>query len=123
MITHIEVENTADGLTLTDKSYEFVPEFRKLKKKYGEKGVIWVICIHDYWSPYRALDMEKRRSLVGKDLFQNTKIHVKFNGCKIMTSAIEKYRELQYDPMLDSYNLMSRKIKAINNVIEGEKER
>ena len=117
MKNFINLETTHLGLSLSDDLYTLVPEFRDVSVKYGDKGILFIVCIHDYWSPYRGLDIGDRKKIVSKDIKLKASDVTHLLADDIVQDAIDKYNDLQYDPILDSYNLMSSKIKSMNQVI------
>ena len=117
MKNFINLETTHLGLSLSDDLYILVPEFREVSEKYGDKGILYIVCMHDYWSPYRGLDIGDRKKIVAKDVKLRASDVSHLEADSIVKRAVKKYNELQYDPILDSYNLMSSKIKSMNQVI------
>jgi len=118
MQTFVNIENTMDGLKIADETYMSVPQFKALVEAHNVRAMIFLVCIVDYWSPYRNLLMKERVLLVGKDIYGTTGNYKKFLDEALYKRAEKKYLELQYDPILDSYAVMSKKIKDINFVID-----
>ena len=116
MNTHLEITQTIDGLELDDKFYLAVPEFKKVLEKYGQEVFILIVCIYDYWSPYRNLELEERRIIVSQDILKDRTAYKKLLDSEIVKIAIKKYRDLQYDPILDSYTVLGKKM--MNEVID-----
>jgi hypothetical protein len=114
----VNIENSMAGLKITDDMYLSVPEFKKLSDRHGIKAMIFLVCIVDYWSPYRNLLLKDRVLIAGKDIYGTTGNYKKFLDEATYKSAERKYQQLQYDPILDSYAVMSKKIKDINFVID-----
>lgn len=118
MNTHLEVTQTIDGLELDDKFYVAVPEFKKVLKKYDQNVVIFIICMYDFWSPYRNLELEERRIIVSQDILGDRSAYKNVLSSEYVKIAIKKYKDLQYDPILDSYTVLSKKMKMMNEVID-----
>ena len=118
MNTHLEVTQTVEGLELDDKFYLAVPEFKRVLDKYGQKVFILIVCIYDYWSPYRNLELEERKIIVSQDILQDRKAYKKLLSSEYVKVAVKKYRDLQYDPILDSYTVLGKKMKLMNEVID-----
>ena len=118
MNTHFEVDNSVDGIEVIDKFYLAVPEMRDTMKKYDSKVVMFIVCMFDYWSPYRNVEFEERKMIVCNDIFQDSKAHVSIMKDQMVKRAIKKYKDLQYDPILDSYNVIGKKVRLMNEVID-----
>tara|TARA_R110002020_G_scaffold178035_6_gene370811 strand:- start:1325 stop:1843 length:519 start_codon:yes stop_codon:yes gene_type:complete len=118
MNTHLEITQTIDGLELDDKFYLAVPEFKKVLDKFDQKVFIFIVCMHDYWSPYRNLELEERKMIVSQDILTDRNAYKKLLNSEIVKMAIKKYRDLQYDPILDSYTVLGKKMKMMNEVID-----
>jgi hypothetical protein len=119
MKSFIDIETTHDGLVLSDDLFILVPDFREISEKYGSKGVLWIVCLYDYWSPYRGLDIGDRKKIIAKDIRIKVGNITHIDADPLMKSAIKKYKDLQYDPILDSYNMMSTKIRVMNESIDS----
>ena len=50
MKSFIDIETTHDGLVLSDDLFILVPDFRDVSEKYGDKGILWVVCLYEYYS-------------------------------------------------------------------------
>lgn len=117
-MTHLEVSEENDKYKLIDQLGNMVPVFKFVIAEHGEKALLTVVLVEDYWSPYRSIPEERRTEFVCKDLFQNKA--PKFLKTKEYNDAVAKYRELQYDPILDQYQLYKEKIAEINKFIKEE---
>ena len=120
MITLLEVTNTMDGIKIEDAFFDIVPEFKAVKEDFNDKAVLFIVCMYDYWSPYRNISIKDREKAIGKDIYGTTGTYKKLLTHKSVLKAIKKYKELQYDPILDSYNTATKKIKDINSLIDKE---
>jgi coenzyme F420-reducing hydrogenase delta subunit len=118
MTTHLEVNQSIEGLDITDKFFLAVPEFKKVIDKYDSSVMIFVVCLYDYWSPYRNLEYDERVIIVSQDIMGDKNAHKKLLKEETIKIAAKKYRDLQYDPILDSYTVISKKVKIMNEVID-----
>ena len=105
------------GTILLDKRfYKLVPEFYEVfsDKNLGGKMLLYIISVYDKQSPYRHLPYEVRKDDVSKSLFGKKK-HSRLKNPKVQ-KAIEIYKYIQYDPIVDQYQSMVNKNKEKINV-------
>ena len=108
-MTFLEIRDNV----FVDKLYNFVPEFSALADVHGKNSILWIVLMYDYWSPYRNVEEKERATLIEHD------IKVKpFTG-KEKTAAINRYNQLQYDPLVHQYNVLTKKLKDITTVIDN----
>jgi hypothetical protein len=111
-----------DGnVLLQDSSIALMPSMWCLYKdrKGGSKQVRWIVAMYDYKSPYRRLPEDERHSRVSYMIFEKSK-NPKFNS-KLVKDAIEEYKKLQYDPLIDEYNAMCEKSYQMTKVYRSIK--
>jgi hypothetical protein len=100
------------GSALLDKKYfKLVPEFFEVftDKNLGGKMLLYIVCVYDRKSPYRHLPYEVRKEDVSLALFGKKNYH----RCKHkkVEKAIEIYKYIQYDPLVDQYQSLVNKNK------------
>ena len=92
----LELSKKGDIVNVDDSVYA-IKEFIEVVEDLGIKAMLWVALVCDYDSPYRHFVERERVKSVNKAVFNkyewkgvtNTKI----------ANAIEKYKELQFDPL------------------------
>ena len=92
----LELSKKGDIVNVDDSVYA-IEEFIEVVEDLGIKAMLWVALVCDYDSPYRHFVERERVKAVNKAVFNkyewkgvtNTKI----------AKAIEKYKELQFDPL------------------------
>ena len=91
---------------LKDNSIALMPCMWRLykDKNGGSKQVRWIVSMYDYKSPFRRLPEDERSNRVSYVEFE--KASNPKAGTKLVKDAIEEYRKLQYDPLIDEYNAM-----------------
>jgi hypothetical protein len=111
--------DTKGNVFLQDNTIALCPAIWKLYKEkgYGSDAVRWIVMMHDYKSPYRKLPEAERERTVTYRVFNTTK-HSKI-GDKIFQDAIEEYRKLQYDPLLEQYRTINQKLQDMDVYIKG----
>lgn len=107
--------------SITDPMAYSIPEFRDVYKEYGEMALFWIILVYDYWSPLRNLSQNERMQEATKSISKKLKITKEMIEDSVFINAIEKYKALQYDPILEQYQIYSQKIKEINLIVESKK--
>jgi len=102
-----------------DQTVGLVPEFFALykHKEYGSKGVKWVVNMYDYKSPYRNLPEKERTKVVTKDIFGKQSHYILKKP--IVLEAVEKYKKLQYDPLIEQFRVFDKKLSQFNEYIEA----
>ena len=87
------------GNVIMDDSVYAVEEFRNVieTKSLGLKGLLWVALFCDYDSIYRHFTEDERVRIISSTLFNN----YDWKGVKNekIAKAINKYKELQFDPL------------------------
>ena len=74
--------------------------------------------MYDFWSPYRNLELEERKIIVSQDILGDRTAYKNLLNSEYVQVAIKKYKDLQYDPILDSYTVLGKKVKLMNEVID-----
>jgi hypothetical protein len=106
----------AEGdVVLQDDTFMLIPELRKVyqDKKLGSDAIKWIVLMHDYRSPYRQLLEQERSKDVTFDIYNKT-TH-KALDCLLVKEAVEKYKRLQYDPLIEQYMVYTEKIAEYNS--------
>jgi hypothetical protein len=100
-----------DGnVLLQDKSIALCPAIFEVykHKRMGSDAVRWIVMVHDYKSPYRNLPIEERKKYVTKILFDKESHYILDDP--LFVNAVEQYKVLQYDPILEQYMAMRDKM-------------
>jgi len=96
-----------------------VPEFMTILKaeKFGPTALKWVALVCDYESPYRHYGLEERKKAVSKDLYDT----YRWKGSQepSMLAAMQKYGELQFDPLDEQLIAFNNKINQFTKLIDG----
>lgn len=95
-----------------------VSEFADLvKSRYGWEGFVAIDLCYGYKTMYSHMDLPERQSLAARDAYKRKT----FPGwdSELMTEAIEKYMQLQFDIELDSYLANEEKIMQTNKEIRA----
>jgi hypothetical protein len=95
-----------------------VPEFKDLYKAkgFGAPFIKWLVMVYDYESPYRRkLDLDERITSVNKDVFGQKKVEKLTDP--LVSAAVDKYLELQYDPIQEQYDLYMLKLRDFNKLL------
>lgn len=102
-----------------DNTIALVPELLEVynTKNYGSDAIRWIIMMYDYKSPYRNLPIKERYKTVTYKVYKKTKHYILDKP--VMKKGIEAFQKLQYDPLIDQYNVYSEKITEFNEVIRG----
>ena len=102
-----------------DNGVALVPEFKSVleSEKLGQFAMKWVAMVYDYESPYRHYTEKERMKAVSKDLYND----YKWVGHKKeeMKLAIEKYKELQFDPLDEQLIAFNKKINEFTILIDS----
>jgi hypothetical protein len=103
---------------LNDDSIALCPELWELykHKDYGSRGIRYIVMMYDYKSPYRNLVEVERRESVCMDIYKR-KSWYKLEK-DIVYAAAEKYKKLQYDPIIEQYNVLTEKIAEYSSFIK-----
>ena len=108
------------GTAILDKRYfKLVPEFFEVykDKNLGSKMLLYIVSVYDKRSPYRHLPYEVRKEDVEKSLFGDKK-NSRCSHPKVQ-AAIELYKYIQYDPLVEQYNAIVNKGKEKLNIYKG----
>lgn len=106
-----------------DSTFILVDEFNKLYRNHerGAEWLKWICLVYDYDSPYRNLPVDDRMRKASNAIFSNNVLPVKPLEHPLVSAAITKYRELQYDPILEQHDLYMEKIHFFNAFIRNQK--
>lgn len=120
----IDIDMSDGGAKLKDKTAALIPELHEVykDKKLGSRAVRWIVMMYDYNSPYMKIpDEDRRERTVTQDLY-GKKSHYILTGnnkrAEKVQKAAEKYKELQYDPLIDQYFAFRKKYKEFNRYIK-----
>ncbi len=104
---------------LQDQTIGLVPELFTLykHKDYGSKAIKWIVSMYDYKSPYRNLPEKDRMESVTKDVFGKKSHYILKKP--IVLEAVEKYKKLQYDPLIEQFRVFDKKLVQFNEYIEA----
>jgi regulator of sigma D len=107
-----------DGdVTLQDDTFVLIPELKQVHEKLGDDYIRYIVFFCDYYSPYRQLIKSKRKEEICSDIWDLPSKKVKDIESEIVKSAVEKYKRLQYDPIMEQYIVYTEKIAEYNNFI------
>ena len=102
-----------------DSGIVLVPEFKKVldTEKLGQTAMKWIALVFDYESPYRHYIENERIKVVSKDLYDT----YSWSGVNKpeMKTAINKYKELQFDPLDEQLLAFNKKINEFTNLINN----
>ena len=111
--------NKKGDILKEDNGIVLVPEFNLVlnTERLGQTAMKWIAMVYDYESPYRHYTEKERIKAVSKDLYDN----YTWSGYKKseMRSAIEKYKELQFDPLDEQLIAFNKKINEFTNLIDN----
>jgi len=102
-----------------DNTIALVPELLAVykEKNYGSDAIRWIIMMYDYKSPYRQLPYEDRIKTVTQNIYGKLKHYI--IDKPLMKDAIDAYKKLQYDPLIDQYNLYTEKITEYTEALRA----
>jgi hypothetical protein len=117
MKTLFKVEKDGNVL-LQDQTIALVPELFDVykHKDYGSRAIKWIVNMYDYNSPYRNLPEMERKEAVTQDIYDK-KSWYKIEK-DIIKEASEKYKKLQYDPLLEQYSVFNEKMAQFNEYVK-----
>ena len=96
-----------------------VPEFVNVLKadKLGAAAMKWVALVCDYDSPYRHFTESERKKAVSKDLYGK----YEWYGAKRpeILAAIDKYKQLQFDPLDEQLIAFNTKISQFTTYMNN----
>ena len=102
-----------------DSGIVLVPEFKKVldTEKLGQTAMKWIALVFDYESPYRHYIENERIKVVSKDLYDT----YSWSGVNKpeMKTAVNKYKELQFDPLDEQLLAFNKKINEFTNLINN----
>ena len=102
-----------------DSGVALIPEFKKVleTEKLGQIAMKWIAMVFDYESPYRHYTEKERIKAVSKDLYDS----YTWSGYNKpeMKEAIEKYKELQFDPLDEQLIAFNKKINEFTVLIDS----
>ena len=102
-----------------DSGIVLVPEFKKVldTEKLGQTAMKWIALVFDYDSPYRHYIENERIKVVSKDLYDTYSL----SGVNKpeMKTAVNKYKELQFDPLDEQLLAFNKKINEFTNLINN----
>ena len=102
-----------------DSGIVLVPEFKKVldTEKLGQTAMKWIALVFDYESPYRHYIENERIKVVSKDLYDT----YSWSGVNKpeMKTAVNKYKDLQFDPLDEQLIAFNKKINEITNLINN----
>jgi hypothetical protein len=104
---------------LIDNSIALMPKMWDVykDKNMGSNMVRWIVCMYDYKSPYRRLPEDERAAKVNYVVYGDKK-NTKSSHQKVL-DAIDEYKKLQYDPLIDQYNAMCEQAFKMTKVYRG----
>ena len=102
-----------------DSGIVLIPEFKKVldTEKLGQTAMKWIALVFDYESPYRHYIENERIKVVSKDLYDT----YSWSGVNKpeMKTAVNKYKELQFDPLDEQLLAFNKKINEFTNLINN----
>jgi hypothetical protein len=108
-----------DGdITLQDDTFVLIPELKKVHCELGDDYVRYIVFYCDYYSPYRQLIKSTRKEEICSDIWDSPSKKVKGIDSEIMKDAIEKYKRLQYNPLMEQYLVYTEKMAEFNKWLE-----
>jgi hypothetical protein len=111
--------NTDGNILLHDDSVALMPKlFAVYKDKhFGSKMVKYIVSVADYKSPFRNLPEDERKSRAAYSVYGKDKAP-RASDRKVL-EALEEYRLLQYDPLVDQYRAMGEQMYKMNKVFKA----
>ena len=102
-----------------DSGIVLIPEFKKVldTEKLGQTAMKWIALVFDYESPYRHYIENERIKVVSKELYDT----YSWSGVNKpeMKTAVNKYKELQFDPLDEQLLAFNKKINEFTNLINN----
>jgi len=113
--------NSKGNIFLVDKSIALAPKLWEVykNKNMGSNMIRYIVSMYDYKSIYRKLPIQQREKRVIRSIWEDKPN--KYINHKLVKEAIEEYNSLQYDPDIDTYNVMLEKAVDINQVYKDLK--
>ena len=112
---------TIEG-NLVEGKMRLIPEFLAViqKRTLGHPRMKYIAMVYDFDTPYRMPE-KQRKEVVIYDLWgKENKIDPEKDP--LVIAAIEKYQEIQYDPLRESYHVMNETIHSINQTIYNKQK-
>lgn len=104
-----------DGdVKLQDDTFLLIPELRTVYEKLGSKFIRYIVFMADYKSPYRQLISSEREVEVCEDIWNKKPQELKELKGELVKAAMDKYKRLQYDPLIEQYLVYTEKIAEYN---------
>jgi hypothetical protein len=104
-----------DGdVKLQDDTFLLIPELKTVYEKLGNNYIRYIVFMADYKSPYRQLIHGEREKEVCDDVWEKEPSKVKELKGDLIKRGIEKYKRLQYDPLVEQYLVYTEKIAEYN---------
>ena len=110
--------NRAGDIYKDDDGVMLVPEFQEVLQGegLGQVAMKWVALVCDYESPYRHFTESERKKAVSKDLYGTYKW--KGESLPKVLAALDKYKELQFDPLDEQLIAFNKKINQFTELID-----
>jgi hypothetical protein len=87
---------------------------RTVYEKLGSKYIRYIVFMCDYKSPYRQLVITERELEVCEDIWGKEPKKIKELDGDLIKQAKDKYKRLQYDPLIEQYLVYTEKIAEFN---------
>ncbi len=106
------------GKVIMDDSIYAVEEFKEVinTKSLGERALLWVALFCDYDSIYRHFTESERVRVVSSEVFKDYNWSGQKN--KKIAAAINKYKELQFDPLDAQLGAFNEKINQYTDLLK-----
>ncbi len=107
---------------INDHSIALIPKLWEVykHKRMGSDMVRWIVSVEDYKSPYRRYPEIERIKTVTYYIYE--KSSHKLCDDPLVKKAREEYRKLQYDPLIDQYNVINDCMYENNTQLREMKE-
>jgi len=105
------------GNIVEDDGIYGIPEFAEVikSKSLGMRALMFVAYMADYDSPYRHYTKAERAKVIGKSMYDD--YEWKGSKNKKIAIAIDKYNELQYDPLEAQLSAFNEKIDEYTSLL------
>lgn len=108
-----------DGdVKLQDDTFITIPELKSVYDTFGSEYIRYIVFFCDYYSPYRQLIKSQRTEDICSDIWDSPPKKVKNLDSELMKTAIEKYKRLQYNPLMEQYLVYTEKMAEFNKWLE-----
>lgn len=106
----------------TNDSWMGISLFRSVVKKYGIEALTVIAFSADYQSPFRLYNEEDRTRRSMEEIYEN-RDELDFKKDKLLSSALEKYKELQFNADLEQEQLNNEiKIRLLRKISKANLE-